>query len=145
MQWLESQINKLDQVESDYRAVRDLAANDESTYRSKEREMRLHLMENVNELVAAVAKRSGILGCLSCHDGLVIAEAGSLPDFDAVAAVTQEYLSAASKSQKTLRLGNVQQILVVGSDAKLAIITLGQIAVCIVCSKDTVLSAVFNE
>jgi predicted regulator of Ras-like GTPase activity (Roadblock/LC7/MglB family) len=113
--------------------------------RSQEREIRSTFFDEIKKLVQTISEIPGISGCIACHDGLLVAQAGNLSDFEAVAAVAQECVSTASKSTSPLDLGALRQVSVIGDQAKLALITMGEITVGIVCPVETVLSRVLSD
>lgn len=144
MHWLESEINKLGRLQQDYQEIRDPAGST-TVPRGQEREARTGFLERVSEFVEEVAARPGISGCLSSVEGLVVAQAGSLSDFDAVAAITQECLASAEKCEEAVPLGPLQQFLVIGSESKLAVMYLKPVAICIVSPVETPLSSTLMD
>ena len=145
MHWLESQIQVLHELEQEYSSAKRSGLENNPSPRAEEREKRLVFIEKVQALVTSVSGYPGISGCLSCHDGLVIARAGSLADFDAAAATAQECIWAAGKARDTIGLGDLHQIVIVGSENKISVIIVGQVAICILSPSEITLSAVFSE
>ncbi|MGH8551181.1 MAG: hypothetical protein ACRERU_21755 [Methylococcales bacterium] len=146
MHWLEDRIQQLYQSEQKYSAIRrSQTANKGIAERSKEREFRSSFLDDIKQLVQTVSDIHGISGCIACHDGLLVAQAGNLSDFEAVAAIAQECISTAAKSTSPLELGALRQVSIVGDQAKLALIAMGEITVGIVCPVETVLSQVLRD
>src|SRR5438874_1417514 len=77
--------------------------------------------ETLRQMVAEVARRPGVTGCFACHDGLVIEAAGQAPDYEALSAMTQWSMVAARDTAVALSLGGLCQVVIVGTEHKLAL------------------------
>ena len=95
-------------------------------------------------LVDKVIKIKGVGACAAYHDGLILAQAAQSPDIDAFGAVVQESIRAAQQGGSSLRLGDIQQIVIVGAINKLAMLSVGPIILCISCPKDINLASVLS-
>ncbi len=145
MHWFESQIGELISLADQY-AEHCLARQDGPTrYDDKLETRRSEFVAALNNIVENVAMHEGVSACLISCDGLVMAMAGEAPDFDALAAVTQESVQTATKGSKMLKLGDVQQMVIVGTVHKIAIVTIDALALCVLCPKSTTLSASLRE
>src|SRR4051812_46965093 len=82
----------------------------------------------LGELIHDIALRRGVSACFACHDGLLVERAGEA-DFDALAAMAQSFVGAGAYSASALQLGEPEQLLVVGSTHKLALLVVGPFAV----------------
>lgn len=145
MHWLEEQIQLIDGSVRKYAKIRESENAKDMADRYRERELRSSFLEDIKNLVQNVSEIAGITGCVACHDGLLVAQAGTLGGFDAIAAAAQECINVANKSISSLELGTLRQVTIIGDQAKLALITTGEIAVCIVSPVETVLSQVLRD
>ena len=93
------------------------------------KEARLAFLAAVREVVGEVARRRGVTACFTCHDGLVVESAGQAPDFEALSAMTQPWVTAAREAAATLALGAVKQMVLIGEDHKLALFIVGPLAI----------------
>jgi predicted regulator of Ras-like GTPase activity (Roadblock/LC7/MglB family) len=120
MHWLESQVRRLNGLVAQRRQLMDAAA----------------------DVAAAAVRRQGVTACFVCHDGLMIETAGSPVDFEALSAMTQQWMVAGKEAASTLALGAVRQMVIVGAEHKLALFVIGQLAVGILSPSEVVLSRV---
>jgi predicted regulator of Ras-like GTPase activity (Roadblock/LC7/MglB family) len=103
---------------------------------------RHELVGAAGELATATVRRDGVTACFVCHDGLLIETAGRAVDFEALSAMTQQWMVAGKEAAATLALGKVQQMVIVGAEHKLALFVIGQLAVGILSPSAVVLSRV---
>jgi predicted regulator of Ras-like GTPase activity (Roadblock/LC7/MglB family) len=103
---------------------------------------RRQFLEAAAELAAATARREGVTACFVCHDGLLIETAGCAVSFEALSAMTQQWMVAGTEAAATLGLGQVQQMVIVGGEHKLALFVIGPLAVGILSPSQVVLSRV---
>ncbi len=144
MHWFESEIDALVTLSNkydDHRALR----SDASSFDREPDSHRGELVAALSTIVTNVAVHSGVTGCLISCDGLVMAMAGEAPDFEALAAVTQECVASASKGAERLSLGDIQQMVIVGSTHKIAVVTIGEMALCVLSPRTTSLSTSLSE
>jgi predicted regulator of Ras-like GTPase activity (Roadblock/LC7/MglB family) len=138
--WFESKVDQLWALAKDYRELnagpRSPAAEAEG---SAPHTRRSELLAEARTLVEDVAHQPGVSACLICVDGLVLAQAGEAPDFEALAAYTQTSLRTASHGADALQLGDIRQIVVVGEAQKVAIVAIEELALCILSPQSTVL------
>jgi predicted regulator of Ras-like GTPase activity (Roadblock/LC7/MglB family) len=99
-------------------------------------------MDAAADVAAAAVRRPGVTACFVCHDGLMIETAGSAVDFEALSAMTQQWMVAGKEAASTLALGAVRQMVIVGAEHKLALFVIGQLAVGILSPSEVVLSRV---
>lgn len=76
-------------------------------------------------MVNRVIDSPGVTACTAYHDGLILAQSGTIPDTDALGAMIQESIRIAQKGEAILHLGEIQQIVIVGDLNKIAMITVG--------------------
>ncbi|MEE9412579.1 MAG: roadblock/LC7 domain-containing protein [Methylococcales bacterium] len=144
MHWFESEIEELVTLSNKYDDHRALQT-DASSFDREPDSHRGEFVAALNKIVSNVAIHSGVSGCLISCDGLVMAMAGEAPDFEALAAITQECVAAANKGAKLLNLGELQQMVVVGATHKIAVVTIGEMALCVLSPRATSLSASLSE
>jgi predicted regulator of Ras-like GTPase activity (Roadblock/LC7/MglB family) len=120
--WLESQLERLHALVDD--------------------DARDAFLSAVEDVTSAVVRRDGVTACFVCHDGLLIETAGRAPDFEALSAMTQSWMVAGKEAALTLSLGKVQQMVIVGSEHKLALFVIGPLAVGILSPSAVVLGRV---
>lgn len=145
MHWFESQLAALDQLASDYLSARQAAGNNIVSMSEAIRIKRGRFTDAVQRLVDSVIKVAGVTGCAAYHDGLILANAGALPNTDALGAMIQESLNAANLSSSALRLGDIQQIVIVGDSNKIALLSVGPIVLCITSPKDVNLALALRQ
>ena len=143
--WFESQIAKLVSLSEEYTAHRTVRNDQSATFDHQPDVHRSKLVEALNRIVTKVAAHRGVSGCLISYDGLVMAMAGEASDFDALAAVTQEFVDVANKGINTLELGRMQQIVVVGTNYKIAVVVIGTMALSVLSPRTTNLSASLRD
>ena len=124
--WLAEQVAALSELAKNYRLTNVRWSQREGATEAHESEGRMVYMDSLREVVSQINQRRGVLGCFVAHDGLLVEAAGEGLDFEALAAMTQWCVMPANNAAETLSLGNVQQILIIGSERKLALIQLGQ-------------------
>jgi predicted regulator of Ras-like GTPase activity (Roadblock/LC7/MglB family) len=130
MHWLQTQVERL----------HGLAARQQP--RGPLDKPRREFVEAVAELAAATVRRDGVTACFVCHDGLLIETAGRPVDFEALSAMTQQWMVAGKEAAATLALGQVQQMVIVGAEHKLALFVIGPLAVGILSPSTVMLSRV---
>ncbi|MFW5443414.1 MAG: roadblock/LC7 domain-containing protein [Methylococcaceae bacterium] len=144
MHWFETKIAELVALSAEY-ADHSINNDQSATFDKELGTHRSEFMAALNTIVSNIALHSGVTGCLISYDGLVMAKAGEIPDFDALAAVTQDYVVTANKGAKILDLGKVQQMVVIGATHKTAIVIIGEMALCVLSPQDTNLSETLRE
>lgn len=92
------------------------------------------------EAIANIAASDAVTAAFGCHDGLVFAMAGRVPDPEALAAVAQSSLAAAKETALTADLGRPLQMVIIGREHKLALFPVGQMALGILARSSTNLS-----
>ncbi len=100
--------------------------------REQEAKARTEFLSGLRAVVQQIARRRGVSGCFVANEGLLVEAVGDGLDFEALAAMAQWCETPAEHAAKTLALGTVQQILIVGSRDKLALIRLGRMTLGIV-------------
>ncbi len=140
MHWFESKVSQLVQLADGYSRLHNKEANSKSEFSREPDIQRDKFILNLNNLVEDVSDQPGIMACLVSYDGLLLAKAGSAPDFEALAALTQECLQPAAKASKILALGEMQQMVLIGTEYKLAVITVGAMALCVLSPRSTSMS-----
>lgn len=134
MHWFDSQLQALYKHAEAYEICR---ANSSDDFVEQIRKTRTDFINNVQLLIDSIVKSSDISGCVVVHDGFLLAKAGAVSDTDALAAMMQESMLTAQKCKKTLNLGEIQQIVIVGETNKIAMISVGQVTLGILSAKQT--------
>ena len=145
MHWFESQVAELVRLAERYTLQRTAHGDAPAVSGSALNRHRSEFVDALNNIVANVAMHADITACLVSFDGLVMAMSGEAPDFDALAAVTQEFITTAGKGAKVLNLGEVQQTVIVGAAHKVAVIMIGGLALCVLSPRSTNMSASLSE
>ena len=146
MHWFETEISELIILANKYTEHRAKQNNEPVVIERKLDTHRGDFVAALNKVVSNIALHSGISSCLISFDGLVMAMAGKeKSDFDALAAVTQEYVDSAKKGAKILTLGDVQQMVVIGNEHKIAVVTIGEMALSVLSPRSTHLSVSLSE
>lgn len=140
MHWLAQQLSNLDRV-----AAKLAATKTEGHRPADEARARESFLATLGDLAAGVAKRRGVTAAFVAHDGLVVAVAGNVPSFDALAATAQVCMSAGKTAATSLSLGGLRQMVLIGEDHKLALFLLGQMALGILAPSETNLAATLGE
>src|SRR5574342_233341 len=78
------------------------------------------LLQGVHDTVHDIARHRGITACFASHEGLALEAAGRAPDFDALSAMSQYCMMQSRDVGRTLSLGRVRQMVIVGGEHKLA-------------------------
>lgn len=96
------------------------------------------------QLAEEVAAHVGVSACLVSYDGLPLAAAGHTNQLEAMAAVSQTCFQAAQMGGEKLGLGHPEQIVIVGEQNKFAMISMGELTLCILSPKNTVLTEILS-
>lgn len=102
-------------------------------------EARSDFLTAIRETVAEIGQRRGVVACFVAHEGLVFEATGSPADVEALAAVAQAHLAVAGKGALTAELGEVRQMVLIGSAQKLALFRVGDMALGILARSETTL------
>jgi predicted regulator of Ras-like GTPase activity (Roadblock/LC7/MglB family) len=145
MHWFESQLALLDQLAEAYRTSQQQSTTDIVNVSEEIRLKRSQFIDAVQALVNKVIKVKGITACAAYHDGLVLAHSGKTPNIDALGAMIQESIGVAQQGTAILSLGDIQQIVIVGSINKVAMLSVGPITLCILSIKDTNLASALRQ
>lgn len=144
MHWFESQLAELDRLAEDYVAAQGQPADDIVNISARTRLKRAQFVDAVQVLVDKVSKIEGISACAAYHDGLILAQSADASNMDAFGAIIQETIRAAQQGRASLSLGDIQQIVIVGADNKLAMLSVGPIILCISSPSDINLTSVLS-
>ncbi len=142
MHWFDSQLktlHKLAEIYDEYRI------KDSDEFVDEIRQARTIFIDNVQALVDSVVKLPDISGCVAGHEGFILARAGSVLGIDALGAMIQESMEIAQRSKEILDLGTIQQIVIVGENNKIAMISIGQITIGVLSSKHTNLATCLSK
>ncbi len=142
MHWFDTQLQDLKKLAEAYEAGK---INSAGEYDEAARFRRTAFIDAIQVLVESVVRSSGIAGCVACHDGLILAQAGTVVDTDALGAVIQESIRIAERSEEILALGEIQQIVIVGAQNKIAMITMGTITLSVLSPVDINLAATLAQ
>lgn len=144
MHWFESQLAELDRLAEEYVAAQGQPADDIVNISARTRLKRAQFVDAVQALVDKVSKIEGISACAAYHDGLILAQSADASNRDAFGAIIQETIRAAQQGRTSLGLGDIQQIVIVGADNKLAMLSVGPIILCISSPSDINLTSVLS-
>lgn len=139
MHWLAEQLEGLDEA-----ARRFAQAKQERPIAAKH-DAREAFLKALTELAAGVARHPGVTAAFVAHEGLLMATAGNVPSFEALAATAQVCLSAGKSAATGLSLGGLNQMVLVGEDHKLALFTVGQMALGILAPSDVNLAVALGR
>ncbi len=146
MHWFESEISELIILANKYTKHRAKKNAEPVVFERKLDVHRGDFVAALNKVVSNIVLHSGISSCLISLDGLVMAMAGEeKSDFDALAAVTQEYVESATKGARILTLGDVQQMVVIGNEHKIAVVIIGEMALSVLSPRSTHLSVSLSK
>ncbi len=145
MHWFESQIKQLDKLASAYLLSQRQSAGDIIDISADTRLKRSQFIQAVQDLVTKVGNIKHIKYCAAYHDGLILANSKQAPNMDAFGATIQESIRAAQEGAEYLGLGNIEQIVIVGADDKLAILSVGPLVLCISSAKSTNLASALSQ
>lgn len=130
--WLAEQVAVLNRLSEQYERLNRAWQDSGSVSREQEARARSEFVSGLHTVVEQISRRSGVSGCFVANEGLLVEAAGQGLDFEALAAMAQWCETPAEHVAKTLALGTVQQILVIGAKNKLALIRLGRMTLGIV-------------
>jgi predicted regulator of Ras-like GTPase activity (Roadblock/LC7/MglB family) len=138
--WLETQVERL-------RRLAEAAGGVVVTRGTRSDDPRHILLRAVRDLVEAVVVRSGVTACVACYEGLPAAAAGAISreSVEAVAAMSQRLVDVAGVASRSLALGGVRQLVVVGAEHKVALLCFGPLAVAILSSVETDLAGALSR
>ncbi len=140
MHWFDGRLRELGGLANRFLQYRQLAASNVAGSAEAARQARETFVSDLCNLVSDVAERPGVEACFATHEGLLVASAGDSEDFDALAAMSQTCLATATKSPKSLSIGPMKQMVIVGEHRKLALFTIGDMALGVLGLSTTVLS-----
>jgi predicted regulator of Ras-like GTPase activity (Roadblock/LC7/MglB family) len=143
MHWFAEHVEELRTLSEQHaraKAARDRAVTPEG--QDQEVRAREQFTRAVDDVVGRISERDGVTACFVSHDGLLAARRGDADDFEALAAVAQSCASTGRDAAKSLALGSLQQMLLIGEQHKLALIVLGQLVLGIVSPTTTQLQSV---
>ena len=126
MHWLAEQVAELTELSQRCHLHSERWIKREGVSDSGDAEARATFMSALRKVIEQIGQRDGVLGCFAAHDGLVVDSTGESADYEALAAMSQWCVTSAYQVAETLSLGSLQQILLIGSDKKLALVQLGQ-------------------
>lgn len=145
MNWFETQLIALDKLAGVYFSAQQDSSRDIVSLSEDIRIKRKRFIDAVQTLVGDVMKIKGITACAAYHEGLVLANSGQTAQIDALGALIQESIGVARRGAKLLSLGDIQQIVIVGTTHKVAMLSVGPIVLCISSPKDVNLAAALSQ
>jgi predicted regulator of Ras-like GTPase activity (Roadblock/LC7/MglB family) len=98
----------------------------------------------LERIAAEIARRPGVAAVFVSYDGLLLAAEGNGPDLEALAAVAQSTARAAIDTARGVALGQAQQVVVVGSEHKLALVIVAGMVLGILCATHTALAVALS-
>ncbi len=135
MHWLSEQMLKLRDLSERHTSLRGLSAAQAVEARQAE-EARKEFFAASSKTTAEIQQRPGVEACFVAHEGLVCDKAGDAPSFDALAALAQLSVEVARSNAASSLLGEIQQMVLIGVDSKLALFCLGPISIGIRCPSE---------
>jgi predicted regulator of Ras-like GTPase activity (Roadblock/LC7/MglB family) len=138
--WLTDQVAVLKALSQRCHLINERWTKREGGSETQESEARAAFMAALRKVVGQIKQHEGILACFVAHEGLVVEAIGEETEFEALAAMTQWCVTPAHHAVETLSLGTLQQILLIGSERKLALIQLGQMTLGILAPNSVQLS-----
>ena len=144
MHWLAEQVKNLHDLINRHRQYKELAAAKVAGSEQAEKQAREAFLAAVREFVEGIAGRDGVAACFASHEGLLVESAGDLDDFEALAAMAQGVIEAGVNASINLDLGDLRQMVIVGSKQKVALFWVGQIAVGILGAHDVQLAQLLS-
>jgi predicted regulator of Ras-like GTPase activity (Roadblock/LC7/MglB family) len=143
--WLADQVAELTELSQRCHLHSERWAKREGVSASDDAEPRAAFMSALRKVILQIGQHDGVSGCFVAHDGLVVESSGEAADYEALAAMSQWCVTPAHQVVETLSLGALQQILLIGSDRKLAMIQLGQMTLGILAPTSVQLSDVLKS
>ncbi|MCQ8105554.1 roadblock/LC7 domain-containing protein [Methylomonas sp. SURF-2] len=145
MHWFQSQLAALNRLADQYARAQRPSASNIVNVSENMRLKRAEFIDAVQALVNQVGKIKGISSCAAYHDGLILARSADVSAIDAFGATVQESARAAQQGAALLGLGDVEQIVIVGTKNKLAMLNVGPLVLCISCRKEINLAAALQR
>ena len=145
MHWFESQLKALNKLADKYVVSQKKPAANIVKSSADMRKSRSQFIEAVQALVDNVSKVKGIAACAAYHDGLILAHSNQALNIDAFGATVQESLHAAQQGAEMLNLGDIEQIVIVGANNKVAMLSVGPLMLCIACPKHISLASALRQ
>ncbi|QPK65176.1 roadblock/LC7 domain-containing protein [Methylomonas sp. LL1] len=125
MHWLESQLAELNRLADAYVLARRQSSADIINISETTRLKRSQFIDAVQALVNNVGKIKGISACAAYHDGLILAQSDKAPNMEAFGALVQDSIRTAQQGAEELDLGAIEQIVIVGTSNKVAMLSVG--------------------
>lgn len=145
MHWFQTQLAELSRLADEYALTQQQSASNIVNVSEKMRLKRAEFIDALQVLVDQVGKIKGISSCAAYHDGLILAQSAPIASTDAFGATVQENARAARQGAALLGLGDVEQIVIVGAQNKVAMLNIGPLILCISCPKDINLAAALQR
>lgn len=139
--WLAQQLSSLDETATRFALTK--SPGPRTTQETGD--AREAFMRALADLTNKVGQHHGITAAFVAHDGLVLATAGNVPSFEALAATAQVCLASGKSAAIGLSLGGLRQMVLIGDDHKLALFLVGQMALGILAPSETNLSVVLGK
>lgn len=137
--WLARNLAALQELFEVYERAR--SNTDVDSDRSKQ-DARSRLTSALDRVLQDIAKREGATACVVSYEGLLISHGGNLPDFEALAAVSELCFRDTERNTQPMALGRVSQMVIVGEEHKLVVFRIGAMVLGILSPRRTVLSQV---
>lgn len=145
MHWFESKLEELQRLADDYVLAQKQSDSDIVNISEALRQKRGLFIDTVQRLVNDVSNIKGISACAAYHDGLILAQSKAIPTGEAFGATIQETMQAAQQGANILDIGPIEQIVIVGTKQKVAMLSIGALVFCIACPKHINLAALLQE
>lgn len=143
MHWLAQQLQQLEAVSDLYAQLQ--ATGQELDNREAMTRARESMRKAFTAMTEDVARRPGVAAAFVAHEGLLLATAGEVVDFEAMAAVAQNFSATFHETAGRLSMGLPRQMVLVGSTHKLALFPVGDMLLGIFSDQATVLAQVLSR
>ena len=136
MHWLNDRLEILHRLLERQHEYEQLAKKKVTGADEGRKQTRDDFLAEIKDVVKAIAKKDGVIAAFSCHEGLLIEQAGHARNFEALAAVGQRLVYNGRSASKNLRYGPLMQMVVVGESTKLAIFVMGEVEIGVEAGRD---------
>ena len=137
MHWLQEEMNKLHDLLERHQEYKQMDNAEVEGAKEAEKQTRENFFAAISGLVSDIADHRNVDACFACHEGLLVENSGRFKDFEALAAVGQNLIQSGIEATQSLNLGDMQQLVVVGSKKKMALFWVGEIGIGIIARKRT--------
>jgi|JI10StandDraft_1071094.scaffolds.fasta_scaffold1125899_2 predicted regulator of Ras-like GTPase activity (Roadblock/LC7/MglB family) len=129
MHWLQDRIQKVFRDLEQYSGLKgaQFDTTEPTGIWMAQREARAALLKGLGAVVHEAVTRPGVRAGFVEHDGLVLDWAGDGSSADALAALARTIIRTAREAGQGAPIGPIRQLVIVGADHKLALVTVGEV------------------